>query len=148
MSKVILSLIVCLPLMAQTKPAPSDLLTIVTREQVAVTGYSTGTDAYNCYTDVQRQAFERSRGWTKIVARLKADSQFRAVVAEIGELNPSDREQLLLKVQGTRRPTYAEFGGIDLPSGRRSTTEAGAYVESLISREIVKAVQEVMAVSR
>ncbi len=145
MSKTILSLLVCLPLMAQTKPAPSDLLTIVTREQVAVTGYSTGTDAYNCYTNVQRQAFERSRGWMKMVARLKADPQFRAVVAEIARLDSGAREQLLRKVQGLRRPTYAEFGGIDLPSGRRSTTEAGAYMESLISREIVKAVQDLIA---
>jgi hypothetical protein len=39
MSKAILSLLVCLPLLVQIKPAPSDLLTIVTREQVAVTGH-------------------------------------------------------------------------------------------------------------
>jgi hypothetical protein len=136
----LLGLALCLQC-AQPAPKPEDLLAIIAAEQVKVTGYSTGFDAYNCYTEVHRQLWEASHGWVPVVNRVKASTQFRAVVEQIAAMEPSSRDAMLQRASNSRRPTYAEA----LPHGPHkdghSTTDAGAYVESVIAQKIVEAVR-------
>jgi hypothetical protein len=144
MKTALLGFAVSLMLAAQTGAKPEDLLVIIGKEQLAVTGYSTGFDYYNCYTDVQREKFEKAKGWAAVVDRLKADARFKAVVAQIVMLEPVSRNALLRRAELSRRPTYAEAVPRGPHADGHSTTDAGAYVESLIARSIVEAVRSMM----
>jgi len=129
---------------AQPAPKPEDLLAIIAAEQVRVTGYSTGFDAYNCYTEVQRQLWEASQGWVPTVNRVKASAQFKSVVAQTAAMEQSSREVLLRKAANSRRPTYAEAVPHGPHKDGHSTTDAGAYVESVIAQKIVEAVRSML----
>jgi hypothetical protein len=126
---------------SQANVKAEELLDMISKEQVAVTGYSTGFDAYNCYTETQRQQFERQKGWTPIVDRLKANARFKAVVNQIAAMDSAARETLLRRAENSRRPTYAEANPPGPHRDGRSTTDAGAAVESQIARRIVESVR-------
>ncbi len=126
---------------AQPPATPEDLLALIAKEQIAVTGYSTGFDAYNCYTEIRREQWEATRGAIKVADRVEANPRFRAVVSQIAAMDPSAREALLAQAARGRRPTYAE----GIPPGPAKdghlTTDAGAYVESVVARTIVDLVR-------
>lgn len=130
---------------AATPATPDDLFAIIAKEQVRATGYSTGFEGYDCFTELQRERWEATRGWLKVADRVNANPRFRAVVEQIAAMEPSAREALLTKAAWSRRPTYAEA----IPRGPHkdghSTTDAGAYVESVIARNVVDVVRSTLA---
>ena len=129
---------------AESPAKAEDLLAIIAKEQVAVTGYSTGFEAYNCYTEAERDRWQAARGWTRVVDRVKTNPRFRTVVSQIAAMDPASREKLLTKAARSRRPTYAEAIPLGPDNDGHSTTDAGAYVESLIARTIVDLVRSTL----
>jgi hypothetical protein len=138
---LILSLIVTAVGTAQNRPNDK-LIDLIKREHNKNVKKSTGTMAYQCFTDDDLARFRASGRAKKVVEGLKTDKEFIAVVAAIREMPEESRRELLAKARGTALPTWAQLGYID-PEGK-GQTEAGQTAQLAISAAIVEAVQEML----
>jgi hypothetical protein len=116
-----------------------ELIELIKREQSKNVKKSTGTMAYQCFTDDDLVRFRESGRARRVVEGLKAGPEFEAVVAAIRDMPEAARHELLSKARNTAQPTWARLGYID--PGGRGQTEAGRTAQLAISAAIVDAVQ-------
>jgi len=130
------------PALAQNSVA-NRLSAMIVREETAGVKRSTGTEAYNCFTNDDLALFRQFDRAHKIAEHLKADPQFKAVVADLAALSASSRAEILAKARKIAQPTYAMTGYID--SSGKSQTEAGRIAELEIAAAICSAIEQGIA---
>jgi hypothetical protein len=128
-------------LRAQNQPSEK-LIDLIKREQTKNVKKSTGTMAYQCFTDEDLARFHASGRAKKIVEGLKMDPQFKTTVAAIRDLPEAARIELLAKARKFAQPTWAQLGYID-PEGA-GQTEAGQKAQLEIAAAITEAAQGVL----
>lgn len=97
---------------------------------------SSGTNADQCFTDIDLKLFHNKQIVPKLASDLSKDKRIAIVVQELSALTSSQREELLDKAASTYKPTWAQNGRID----KSGQTDAGQQAE----REIAEAVVEVV----
>jgi hypothetical protein len=130
---------------ASAVPA-EDLLRYIRDEHRRHVRLSTGTYAYQCFTDDDLRRFHAARAAEDVARAATRSSRFRAIVAAVAAL-PIDRQRALLsEASQLAHPTWEELGRIT--SDGSGQTWAGATAEREISQALVNAVREVIAAGR
>jgi hypothetical protein len=127
---------------APTSPAERKLIDLITREQRNNVKKSTGTNDYQCFTDINLASFKSSNRPQKIVETLKSDSAFKTLVEEFRGMSESARKEAFSHARKICQPTWGEMGYIDKEGNGQ--TDAGQQAQLLISAAIVDAIQNMI----
>lgn len=117
------------------------LIELIQQQQAVCVGESYGQWAHECFTWRNLETFNREDVPGKIVKKLKEDAEFADLVAQIQEMTPSARSELLRQAAGTYKPTWAQLGRIS-PAGQ---TDAGQQAERRVAAAIVGLVRQLLA---
>lgn len=115
---------------------PEYLIVIIKQKQSRYV--KTSYNDYNCFTWDDLGSFRKSKIPTQVVAQLRTNKRFLALVKEINKMSPDDRQKLLNRASNTFKPLWSELGRIH-PSGQ---TVAGRYAEQAISQAILELLKE------
>jgi hypothetical protein len=122
----------------RTNKSPEQMLADVIRWQQHVeVRKSTGEWAYECFTDVDFDAFVRAKRPEKVVEWLKTAPDFRTMVTALRSLPAEKREKVFAEARLIAHPTWRQLGFIDRSGNGQ--TEAGHQAERLMATAMVGA---------
>lgn len=113
--------------------SPAKILEIIKEQQSLFVKKSYGEYSLQCFTDSDLQIFISKGVIGTVKENLLKSNEFLAIVIAIKEMNPIERQKLLVRAQNTFKPTWAELGKIS-PDGQ---TDSGQTAEKLIAKSIV-----------
>ena len=125
---------ITVPRTASTTPQPDALITLVKSVQRRYVRDSFGTNADQCFTDVDLATFRKNRTVEQIVKELSGSRRMTAIVSELKSMPVVRQEEILDKANSTFKATWAQLGKID----RAGQTEAGQIAEREIAEAIVR----------
>ena len=123
------------------KTAPERLIALIQSLQAEHVRDSYGLEGGQCFTAMDLKKFQADRVPAQIVARLRSDTDFIAIVNGLKSLPPTDRSALLARARATYKKTWADLG-LDpriAPADalRKGQTDAGQEAERSIARAVV-----------
>jgi len=113
--------------------SPDKILEIIKEQQSFFVKKSYGEYSSQCFTDSDLQIFFSKGVIGTVKENLLKNNEFLAIVLAIKEMNPVERQTLLVRAQNTFKPTWAELGRISSDG----QTDAGQTAEKLIAKSIV-----------
>lgn len=129
-----------------TKPDPKRLIDKIKQLQGQYVQDSTGTEPGQCFTDDDFKQFISDRKTAEIVEQLQKDTDFKALLNAIKDMNSEQREDLLNKALNTYRKTFSELRLNPKTASseelRKGQTNAGTKAEKLIAQTVVDLVRK------
>jgi hypothetical protein len=112
---------------------PTNIIEVVQRAQKKNVRASSGEYAYQCFTELDYQAFVREGRAQKIGSRLVRNRTFMEAVLALRQMPESERQRFLEVCRKPLRPTWAQLGRVS----SAGQTEAGQQAEWDIANAIV-----------
>lgn len=119
---------------------PNDLVALIQGEQRALVRESSSEEKSQCFSEDDLAAFEKGNVVPQLVARLRGDGKFTALVSAIRSQPAYDRAQLLEAADAPLHQTWAQLGHV----GRDGQTDAGQHAEKEIATAIVGLVRDLV----
>lgn len=124
----------------KNKADPELLIEIIKEKQRKYIKLSFGERKGQNFSDEDLKNFRASNRPATIAGDLKHDNRFLAVVLKIKEMDPTDRQALLIRCAQTYHPTWSELGKIS-PEGQ---SEAGQIAEREVAIATVSLVKDLL----
>lgn len=109
---------------------------------------STGTEADQCFTADDFTQFKSDRKTAEIVERLQKDSDFKALLNSIKDMNPEQRGDLLDQALNKYRRTWSELHinpkTASAEEVLKGQSKAGSDAEKLIAQTVVDLVRKMI----
>jgi hypothetical protein len=105
----------------RTKGMASWAHTLIKSFQRKYVRESFGTNADQCFTDVDLAIFRKNKTVEKIEKELSGSRRMTAIISELKSMPIVQQEEILDKANSTFKPTWAQLGKIDCAG----QTEAG-----------------------
>lgn len=129
---------------AQERRKQHPLMELIKQQQAVHVGQSYGEWAEQCFTWDDLEGFNECEVPGRIVEELKKDAEFAELVAQIRQMAPPARNELLRQAGNTFKPTWRQLGRIS-PAGQ---TDAGQQAERRVAAAIVGLVRQMLASTR